>query len=120
MLLRMPFWRSRILLGVGLLIAALGIFAAAALAGLELSSSDRILPGVRALGLPVGGLTRDQAAASLGPRSAAILDQPIDLRAGVRQWSTSPRALGARLDPLELATPAYRVAPPDPFLPLVP
>ena len=38
--------RGRILLAAGLLIAAAIVFIAAALAGLELSSGDRILPGV--------------------------------------------------------------------------
>ena len=100
---------SRILLAAGLIVAAGIVFVAAALAGLELSSGERILPGVRVLGLPVGGLTRDAAVATLSPRSVAILDQPIELRAGARQWTTSPRALGARLDPTELASAAYNV-----------
>jgi vancomycin resistance protein YoaR len=100
---------GRILVAVGLVLAEGLVFAAAALAGLELSSGDRILPGVRVLGVAVGGLTRAEAAATLSQRSAAILDQPIELRAGPRQWTTSPRALGARLDPLDLATAAYSV-----------
>jgi vancomycin resistance protein YoaR len=100
---------GRILVAVGLVLAAGLVFAAAALAGLELSSGDRILPGVRVLGVAVGGLTRAEAAATLSQRSAAILDQPIELRAGPRHWATSPRAVGARLDPLDLATAAYSV-----------
>jgi vancomycin resistance protein YoaR len=101
--------RGRILLAAGLFIAAALVLVAAALAGLELASGDRILPGVRVLGLPVGGLTTDEAAARLSPRSAAILDQPIELRTGTKQWSTTPGALGATLDPRELATAAYNV-----------
>ena len=101
--------RGRILLISGLLIAAAIVFVAAALAGLELSSGDRILPGVRVLGLPLGGLTKDEAAARLSPRSAAILDQPVEITASTRQWTTTPRALGARLDPVELASAAYGV-----------
>src|SRR5437016_572434 len=99
----------RILVVLGLVIAAGLVFVAAALAGLEISSGDRILPGVRVLGMPVGGLTRDEAAAMLGPRSRAILDQPIELRATANQWTTSPRALGATLDPRDLATAAYNI-----------
>ena len=99
----------RILIALGTLVAAIGIFAAAALAGLEVSSGDRVLPGVRVLGVPVGGLTRDAAAVALSPRSAAILDQPIEVHAGARLWTTSPRALGATLDSIELATAAYSI-----------
>jgi len=98
-----------IALAAGLLISAIVVFVAAALIALELSSGDRILPGVRILGLPVGGLTLEQAAAMLSPRSASILEQPIELHAGARQWATTPRMLGARLDPLELASAAYAV-----------
>jgi vancomycin resistance protein YoaR len=107
---------GRVLLALGLPIAAVLVFAAATLAGLELSGSDRILPGVRVLGVPLGGLTRDEAAATLSPRSAAILDQSIELHAGTRQWTTSPRALGAKLDPVELATAAYDVGHSGPTL----
>jgi vancomycin resistance protein YoaR len=101
--------RGRVLLALGTPLAAMLVFVAAALAGLEVSSGDRVLPGVRVLGVPVGGLTRDAAAAALSPRSAAILDQPIDVHAAARLWTTSPRALGATLDPVELATAAYGV-----------
>jgi vancomycin resistance protein YoaR len=94
---------------LGVLVAAATLFATAALVAFELSSSDRILPGVRVVGVPVGGLTREEAAATLSARLAVILDQPIELHAGARQWTTSPRALGARLDAGELATAAYAV-----------
>ncbi len=102
-------YTMRILIGVGVLVAAAIVFVAAALGGLELSSGERILPGVRVLGLPLGGLTVTEAASKLSPRSAAILDQPIEIKASTKQWSTTPRALGAKLDPQELATAAYNV-----------
>src|SRR6266851_8684505 len=100
---------SRILLAAGVLVAAAIVFVAAALGGLELSSGERILPGVRVLGLPLGGLTVTEAASKLSPRSAAILDQPIEINASTKQWSTTPRALGAKLGPQELASAAYNV-----------
>ena len=107
---------NRILLGIGLLVAAVAVFVAAALTGLELSSADRILPGVRVLGIAVGGLTPEAAAATISPRSTAILDQSIELRSGGRQWTTTPRALGAKLDPVELTAAAYNVGHAGPFL----
>jgi vancomycin resistance protein YoaR len=106
----------RLWLAIGLSVAALLVFIGACLAGLELSSGDRILPGVRVLGVPVGGLTREQAVATLSARSAVILDQPIELRAGTRQWTTSPRTLGAHLDPAALAAAAYGVGHSGPAL----
>lgn len=111
-----PFRARRLLLACGLLAAAGLIFAAGALAGLEYSSHDRILPGVRVLGVALGGLTREEASAVLGPRATAILDQPIELRAEARQWATSARALGAQLEPLELATNAYAIGHTGPLL----
>src|SRR2546423_3788277 len=99
----------RILIALGILVAAAITFVAAAVGGLELSSGERILPGVRVLGLPLGGLTVTEAAAQLNPRSAAILDQPIEIKASTKQWTTTPRALGAALDPHELAGAAYNV-----------
>ena len=99
----------RILIGLGVLIAAAIVFVASALGGLELSSGERILPGVRVLGLPLGGLTVIEAAARISPRSKEILDQPIEIKASTKQWSTTPRALGATLDPQELATAAYNI-----------
>jgi vancomycin resistance protein YoaR len=94
---------------VGAAAAIVLVFASAAVAGFELSSRDRILPGVHVLGIPLGGLTRAEAAAALAPRSAAILDQSLVLRAGARQWTTSPRRVGATLDPSELAAAAYAI-----------
>jgi vancomycin resistance protein YoaR len=84
-------------------------FSLASLAGFEFATGDRIMPGVHVLGLPLGGLKPDDAAAQLAPRSTAILDQPIVFRAGARQWMASPRSLGAALDPAELADAAFAI-----------
>ncbi|HLZ28240.1 MAG TPA: VanW family protein [Chloroflexota bacterium] len=90
-------------------LAALVVFAGCAALGLEIAGRDRILPGVVVLGVPVGGLTLQDATARLGPTSAAILDQPLTAQVGERTWSTTPRALGLRLDPAELADSAFSV-----------
>ena len=88
----------RILIALGVLVAAAITFVAAAVGGLELSSGERILPGVRVLGLPVGGLTVAEATAKLSPRSREILDQPIEIKASTKQSIITPRALGAALN----------------------
>ena len=90
-------------------LAAIVVFAGCAAVGLEIASRDRILPGVVVLGVPVGGLTLPDATARLGPTSAAILDQPLQAQVGDRSWTTTPRALGLRLDPAELAGSAFSV-----------
>ena len=107
----LPFGRyiGGVLIALGVLLAALAVFAAAALVSLEIVSGDRILPGVRVLGVPLGGLTTTEASAAIDARSAAILDQPIELHAGARSWTTSPRTLGARLDASELTAAAYAI-----------
>ena len=97
-------------LGIALsLVIGVAIFVVAAVIGLELASRDRVLPGVAVLGVPVGGLTVQDAAARLGPASAEILDQPLSLRVGDRTWTITPRGAGLKLDPSELAQSAYRI-----------
>jgi vancomycin resistance protein YoaR len=105
----MRFGGRQLLTGLAALAATLVVFAGAALAGFELSSQDRILPGVHVLGIPLGGLTQPEAAALLAPRSAAILDQSMTFSAGTRRWATTPKSLGAVLDPAELAAAAFAV-----------
>ena len=90
-------------------LAAAVLFAGCAAIGLEIASRDRMLPGVVVLGVSVGGLTLDEAAARLGPTSAAILDAPVQLELGQRTWKTTPRELGMKLDPGELAAGAFGV-----------
>ena len=90
-------------------LAAAVLFAACAAISLEIASRDRMLPGVFVLGVPVGGLTLEEAAVKLGPTSAAILDTPLRLQLGERTWTTTPRALSMKLDPAELAAGAFGV-----------
>ena len=83
------------------------LFAVSAAISLEVASRDRMLPGVVVLGVPVGGLTLEDAEARLAPTSAAILDAPLQLQLGTRTWTTTPRALGMKLEPKELAVGAF-------------
>ena len=87
------------------LIALVGSVAVA----FEVSSWNRIKPGVAVLDVPVGGLTVEQAQARLAPRALAILDQPVQLQLDHDSWTTSARQLGVRLDPAELAQSAFDV-----------
>ena len=90
-------------LGAGL------VFGLAMVLGFEVATWDRITPGVSVLDVPLGGLTVEEAQNRLAPRALSILDQQLVLRLDERQWTTSARALGVRLDPAQLAESAYAV-----------
>jgi vancomycin resistance protein YoaR len=81
----------------------------AATLGFELAVRDRVMPGVSVLGVGVGGLTLDEAAAALTPRTSGLLDQQVSLALGDQTWPTSARTLGLDLDPRDLAGAAFRV-----------
>lgn len=77
----------------------------------ELINWGKISPGVTALGMDVGGLSRPEAVARLVPDAQQLMDRPLDITAGDsgQTWHTTARALGLRLDPDELAGAAYDV-----------
>ena len=89
--------------------AALIALVASIATAFEVSSWNRIKPGVAVLDVPVGGLTLEQAQARLAPRALAILDQPVQIEFDHNSWTTSARQLGVRLDPVELAHTAFQV-----------
>ncbi|MBV9169782.1 MAG: VanW family protein [Chloroflexi bacterium] len=102
-------------LGLGIAIggSALVIFALATFASFQFATANRVSPGVTVLGVQTGGLTVDEAKARLNSRTAAILDEPLQLKAGDQTWTTTPRQLGVPLDPAELARDAYAVGRDD-------
>ncbi len=75
----------------------------------EVAARDRILPGVSAVGHPVGWLDQSQAAAQIGPNLDAFLDRSVQIQYQNRVWTYSSRDLGMRGDADELAAAAYRV-----------
>jgi len=99
----------RILSGIGLVLIAIVVLAASSLAAFELSSWDRVKPGVSVLDVAVGGLTPTEAQDKIAPRALAILDQPLHVELNNQTWTTSARQLGVNLDPAELAHSAYAV-----------
>jgi len=64
---------------------------------------ERVLPGVTALGVPLGGQTAEQAAATLQTRWA---EQTVTLRNGELARPVSPEALGMSLDAAATAAAA--------------
>ncbi|MBI5671510.1 MAG: VanW family protein [Chloroflexi bacterium] len=80
--------------GVVLVIAAL----VALVIGFQFFTSDRITPGVTALGVNLGGLTRAQAAAALEQRFTYGREAVFTFRYGDRFWQTSAADLGVTFD----------------------
>jgi vancomycin resistance protein YoaR len=77
----------------------------------ELINWGKISPGITALGMDVGGLSRPEAVARLVPGVQQMMDRPLDITApdSGQTWHTTARALGLRLDPDELVGAAYDI-----------
>lgn len=63
-----------------------------------LASWGRIHPRVRVGGVPLGGLSRADAAARLDDRLGARLEAPVTVRYLDASWTVEPGRVGARLD----------------------
>src|SRR5262245_13679225 len=96
-------------LALGLCIAALPLVALAGVGYFELANWDKITPGVTALGTPIGGLSRAEAASRLTPGVERLLDRPLEIRGAGQTWHTTARDLGLRLDPNEFVAAAYQI-----------
>jgi vancomycin resistance protein YoaR len=64
----------------------------------EMWLTDRVLPGVYAWDVDLGGLTRDEAVARLESEFRYPADRYPTLRDGEQTWPVDPAALGTRLD----------------------
>jgi len=94
-----------LLLAVGLLTLA----AVARVAAYELGHADRIYEGVQVAGIPLGGLTLDQAGAAIRHDLTPYPGAAITLRYGDRAWSLAPADLGVTVDAHATATQAYAI-----------
>ncbi len=91
---------------------AFGVMALAAVAVLtvhELRYDNRVYEGVRVAGIPLGGLTFDEAADAIRDGLTPYPGQTITLRYGDRSWSLSPSDLGVSVDAQALAAEAFAV-----------
>jgi len=64
----------------------------------ERGQSDRILPGVFISGIPVGGMTRQEAVAAVQLQASQRLGAPIHVSADGRTWTVTPQELGRHID----------------------
>jgi hypothetical protein len=61
-------------------------------------SPERIPAGVTLAGVPLSGLTAEQAEAKLRARAAEVASTPVVFTAGGRRWALTPRQLEIRVD----------------------
>ena len=71
---------------------------------------DRIFLGVRAAGLDLGGLTRDQAAEMIRDSVDYFDTEHIRLTYGDKSWEATPAQLGGYVPAQQLADEAFALA----------
>ena len=102
-----PHWNITIVL-----LFAIGLLALAGVATLtvhELRYGDRIYEGVRVAGIPLGGLTIDEATEAIRDGLSPYPGQAITLRYGDRSWSLAPSDLGVDVDAQTAANDAFAI-----------
>lgn len=75
----------------------------------ERAQSDLILPGVTISGVPVGGLTRDQAIGVVQQQASQRLGASIQVTADGRTWTVTPQELGRHVDVSKAVDNAFRL-----------
>jgi vancomycin resistance protein YoaR len=101
---RTPFWQLAViwlLLPILVLVALLARF--------ELAYSERIYPGVQALGVDLSGKTRDDARQLLSAAANNYDLPPLALRHGDQMWPLKAEELGLSIDTDELVNQAFAV-----------
>jgi vancomycin resistance protein YoaR len=98
-------WRATL----ALLAAAVIIAGVATLVVVELWLADRIIPGVYAWDVDLGGLVREEAMARLASEFHYPDDRHVVLRYGDRAWPVDPGEVGAQLDVAATADAALAV-----------
>src|SRR5512133_991107 len=100
---------NRILKALGFGFGLLVVFLLAANLLFSIYYSKRILPGVTMNGVPLGGLTINEAAGEIS-KSVTFPDKgTILLMTGDKTWAAAPVQLGVYLDPQASAKAAYAV-----------
>lgn len=98
---------------LGLLVLGVAVASVMLLAGVfglyQLTFRDRMFPGVRALGVDLGGRSVDEAARVLDTRFLDYARQPLTLEAAGQQFFLSAGELGVRLDATATARGAMNI-----------
>lgn len=96
-------------LGVGAFLAALLILFVGMAIALQVAYSGRMYPGVRALGVPIGGMTRDEARAALAERVTAMSSRSLVIGFSELRWTVAGHHLGVRSDVEPVVEEAYKL-----------
>lgn len=110
----MPRWFRLAMTGLAALLAV-GVAAGAGTFAYYVAYTDQIYPGVSVENVNVGGLTVEEATATLIERLPAPAAQGIGLQAGDHFWRVSWADLGRAYDYTSTATAAYQVARDGPW-----
>jgi len=79
----------------------------------QLQYDTLIYPGVSAYGIPLSGMTRQQAAAALASRYTYGDNAIFTFRDGSKSWQMAARDLGVTFDPQQTASEAYKIGRSD-------
>lgn len=93
----------------GLLIAGAFIGSVAALAVVLANPTKQIVPGVAIYGVPVGGLTPQEAAERIQNAASHLLELPVSIHLEDEEWEVVPRDVGLALAVDELVAKASAV-----------
>lgn len=86
----------------------LAVVVAAALA-FQVAYADRIVAGVRVLGLDLGGQSPDAGRALLAGSAAQLTQQLVTLHGAGREWQLTAAELGMRVDADAMVEQAYQI-----------
>jgi vancomycin resistance protein YoaR len=103
-------------LAVGAFVGLLVIFLIGGGIAFEMSYSGRMYPGVRALGVPLGGMTRDEARVALSERVAALSGRSITIGFKELSWTVVGQHLGVRPEVEPVVDEAFRLGHDGSFL----
>ena len=101
------------LASVGIALAAfvvvLIVIAGIAITAVQMNYSGRMYPGVRALGVPIGGMNRDQARAALSEQMSILSNRSIVVGYKELNWTVAGHHLGVRPDVEPILDDAYQL-----------
>ena len=92
-----------------LVVGLIALTAVGAVAVYEFRYADRVYEGVRVAGIPLGGLTLEEATTAIHDGLTPYPGPPITLRYGDRSWILTPAELGVTVDARATAAEAYAV-----------
>jgi vancomycin resistance protein YoaR len=96
-------------LAIGVFSAMLAVLLILGIAAFHLSYAGRIYPGVRALGVNVGGMNRDEARAALADQVTALSNRSIVVGYKELSWTVAGHHLGVRPDVEPVVDEAFKL-----------